>query len=222
MLNFERTIDLKTSLQGTIINDYAPLTLTINPSTLNVSSKIYKIEYIFEDDSKIQDLYYKPSTGNTLPFPSEEGDPRNYKIDKTFYITTTATSQLFGVSANIYQFGLINPTKIQFKLNLSCPVMDGDFGFFDKVQLLYTRIFGANNDILYVFESVNPNYYIPIVVNWNNKPKITPIVDLSSKTKRAYDLLKPFQNKNSENPYNIDFIDVQKIVDNDPNYPKCK
>lgn len=222
MLNFERTIDLKTSLQGTTINDYAPLTLTINPSTLNVSNKIYKIEYIFEDDSKTQDLFYKSSTSNTLPFPSEIGDPRNYKIDKTFYITTTATSQLFGVSANIYQFGLTNPTKIQFKLNLSCPVMDGDFGFFDKVQLLYTRIFGANNDILYVFESVNPNYYIPVVVNWNNKPKITQIVDLSSKTKRAYDLLKPFQNKNSENPYNIDFIDVQKIIDNDPNYPKCK
>lgn len=83
-------------------------------------------------------------------------------------------------------------------------------------------MFGVNNDVLYVFESVNPNYYIPVVVNWNNKPVIEPIVDLSSKSKRAYDVLKPFQNQIVENPYNIDFVDKQKEVGNDPNYPNCK
>jgi hypothetical protein len=224
MLNFEKTINLTTSLHNTTISDYAPLSLTINPSTLNVSKKIYKIEYIFDDEIKTQTLFYKKPTTETLPFLTEIGDPRNYKCNKTFYITSTATSQIFGVSANVYQLGVTNPTKIEFKLNLNAPIMDGTNAnaFFDSVQLLYTRMFGVNNDILYVFESVNPNYYIPVVVNWNNKPVIEPIVDLSSKSRRAYNILKPFQNQNVETPYNIDFVDKQKEVENDPNYPDCK
>lgn len=224
MLNFEKTINLTTSLHNITISDYAPLSLTINPSSLIVSKKIYKIEYIFDDEIKTQNLFYKSTTTETLPFPSEKGDPRNYKCNKTFYITSTATSQVFGISANVYQFGVTNPTKIQFKLNLNAPIMDGTNAnaFFDSVQLLYTRMFGVNNDILYVFESVNPNYYIPVVVNWNNKPVIQTIVDLSSKSRRAYDILKPFQNQNVENPYNIEFVDKQKEVENDPNYPDCK
>lgn len=224
MLNFEKTINLTTSLHNTIISDYAPLNLIINPSTLIVSKKIYKIEYIFDDEIKTQTLFYKKPTTETLPFLTEIGDPRNYKCNKTFYITSTATSQIFGVSANVYQLGVTNPTKIEFKLNLNAPIMDGTNAnaFFDSVQLLYTRMFGVNNDILYVFESVNPNYYIPVVVNWNNKPVIEPIVDLSSKSRRAYNILKPFQNQNVENPYNIDFVDKQKEVEDDPNYPDCK
>jgi len=224
MLNFERTINLTTSLHNTTISDYAPLSLTINPSSLIVSKKIYKIEYIFDDETKIQSLFYKKTTTETLPFQSEIGDPRNYKCNKTFYITSTSTSQVFGISANVYQIGLSTPTKIEFKLNLNAPIMDGNNAnaFFDSVQLLYTRMFGVNNDILYVFESVNPNYYIPVVVNWNNKPVIEPIVDLSSKSRRAYNILKPFQNQNVENPYNIDFVDKQKEVENDTNYPDCK
>jgi hypothetical protein len=222
MLNFERTINLTTSLHNTITSVYAPLNLTINPSTLIVSKKIHKIEYIFDDETKIQSLFYKKTTTETLPFPSEIGDPRNYKCNKTFYITSTATSQFFGISANVYQIGVTNPIKIEFKLNLISPKMDGTGGFFDSVQLLYTRMFGINNDILYVFETVDPNYYIPVVVNWNKKPIIEPIVDLSSKSRRAYDILQPFQNSNVENPYNIDFVDKQKEVENDPNYPDCK
>jgi hypothetical protein len=224
MLNFEKTINLTTSLHNTTISDYAPLSLTINPSSLIVSKKIYKIEYIFDDEIKTQTLFYKSDTTETLPFQSEIGDPRNYKCNKTFYITSTATSQVFGISANVYQLGVTNPTKIEFKLNLNAPIMDGTNAnaFFDSVQLLYTRMFGVNNDVLYVFESVNPNYYIPVVVNWNNKPVIEPIVDLSSKSRRAYNILKPFQNQNVENPYNIDFVDKQKEVENDPNYPDCK
>jgi hypothetical protein len=224
MLNFEKTINLTTSLHNTITSFYAPLSLTINPSSLIVSKKIYKIEYIFDDEIKTQTLFYKLSTTETLPFSAEIGDPRNYKCNKTFYITSTATSQVFGISANVYQLGVTNPTKIQFKLNLNAPIMDGtdENAFFDSVQLLYTRMFGVNNDVLYVFESVNPNYYIPVVVNWNNKPVIEPIVDLSSKSRRAYNILKPFQNQNVENPYNIDFVDKQKEIENDPNYPDCK
>ena len=222
MLNFEKTINLTTSLHNTLISYYAPLTLTINPSTLNVSKKIHKIEYIFDDETKIQSLFYKKTTTETLPFPNEIGDPRNYKLNKTFFITSTATSQVFGIIANVYQIGVTNPTKIEFKLNLTSPKMDGMGGFFDSVQLLYTRMFGVNNDILYVFETVDPNYYIPVVVNWNKKSIIEPIVDLSSKSRRAYDILQPFQNSNVENPYSINFVDKQKEIENDPNYPDCK
>jgi hypothetical protein len=222
MLNFETSLNLTTSLHNTINNFYAPLKLTINPSTLNISKKIHKIEYIFEDETKIQSLFYKKTTTETLPFQSEIGDPRNYKCNKTFYITSTATSQVFGISVNVYQIGVTNPTKIEFKLNLTSPKMDGTGGVFDSVQLLYTRMFGVNNDILYVFETIDPNYYIPVVVNWNKKPIIKPVIDLSSKSRRAYDILQSFQNSNVENPYNIDFVDKQKEVENDPNYPDCK
>ena len=221
MLKFERTVDLKTSINNTLIWDYAPLSLTINPSALNVSKKIYKIDYIFDDETKTQKLFYKSSTTDILPIPLEIGDPRNYKINKTFYITSTASSQTYGVSVYVYQIGVTTPTKIKFTLNLNAPTMDGDFGFFDRLQLLQARMFGVNNDILYVFESVNPNYYIPVIVNWNNKPVYKPVIDLSYKSKRAYSSLQPFQNKNFENPHNIDFVDIQKEADSDPNYPNC-
>jgi len=223
MLNFERTIDLKTTTHNTIVSDYAPLSLTINPSALSVSKKIYKIDYIFDDETKTQKLFYKSSTTDILPIPLEIGDPRNYKINKTFYITSTASSQTYGVSVYVYQIGVTTPTKIEFKLNLSKPKMDGSVSgtVFDSVELLYTRIFGVNNDILYVFETKNPCYYLPVIVNWTNKPIPENIINLQSTSRRAYTVLQPFQNKNYENPYTIDFVDRQKEADSDPNYPKC-
>lgn len=217
MLNFEKTIDLSTSLDNTTFNDYAPLSLTINPSSLNVSKKIYKIEYVFDDEIKTQTFFYKKTTADVLPFPSEIGDPRNYTIHKTFYITSSAsTTQNFGVTANVYQFGVSTPTKIKINLNLSAPKMDGTGGIFNSVELLYTRIFGVNNDILYVFESVNPSYYIPVVINWESIPQVKPKIDLSSKSLRAFDVTRPFQITDVENPYNIKFIDKQKILEVDP------
>jgi hypothetical protein len=225
MLKFERTVNLTTSINNTTILDYAPLVLTINPATLDVSSKIYKIEYIFDDaDNKTQKLFYKSSTTENLPFPSEIGDPRNYKTNKTFYFTSTAFSQTYGVSAYVYQMGVVNPTKIEFKLRLTKPKMDGKVAgaVFDAVELLYTRIFGVNNDILYVFETKDPCYYLSVVVNWNKKPIPENIINLQSTSKRAYTVLQPFQNRNYENPYTIDFVDRQKEADDDPNYPDCK
>jgi hypothetical protein len=224
MLKFERTVDLKTSINNTIISDYAPLTLTLNPSSLNVSKKIYKIDYIFDDETITQKLFYKSTTNNTIPFPLEIGDPRNYKINKTFYFTSTASTQTYGISAYVYQIAVANPTKIEFKLILSKPKMDGQVtnAIFDAVELLYTRIFGVNNDILYVFETKNPCYYLPVVVNWTKKPIQENILNLQPKSNRSYTVLQPFQNKNYENPYTIDFVDKQKEADDDPNYPDCK
>ena len=227
MLAFERTINLSTNLNNTFVTDYAPLSLTIDPGYLIVSKKIYKINYIFEDETITKNLYYSNEVDESLPIQTEVGDPRNYKINKKLHLSKSDIQQRKKIIVEIYQIGVSTPTIIILYVDLIAPTLDGsNNGFFDNVNLLYSRMFGVNNDILYVFESKNPNYYIPIVVNWNNRIIPKKIVQFIKNNSRAYDVLQPFQkssdqNSEAENPYNIDFVNVQDQVNKDPNYPKC-
>lgn len=224
MIKFKKLLNLKKSTSNSTVTSYAPLELYIQPSDLDITKKIHKIDYIFDDSTITQKLFYKKTTTDTIPYPDEIGDPRNYIVNKTFYFTTTGYSQTYGVSAHIYEMGVSQPTKIEFNVYLRKPPMDGNVqnAVFQSVELLYTRIFGVNNDILYVFETSNPCYYLPIIVNWTNRPIVENMIGLNSTTKRrAYRILQPFQNKNYENPYTIEFTNKQEEADNDPNFPGC-
>lgn len=223
MLNFERTINLKTDVHNSTYSDYAPLKLTVDPRSLEVANKIHRIEYIFDNlETRNQNLFFTASATNGYPFPKEVGDPRHYPQIKTFYLPNKMT-HTYGITANVYQIGLTTPTKITFKLNLSAPKMDGEIlSVFTSVNLIYTRMFGVNNDILYVFETTEPNYYIPLIINWTSRPVIVPEI-IIDKGYRPYKIFEPYENQMVSNGFeHIDFINKQHKYDSDPTYPNCK
>ena len=69
-------------------------------------------------------------------------------------------------------------------------------GYFQEMHLVGTRMFGPNNDILYMFESINPNYVIPALVNWKSRPMISNPSMIPNSSYRPYRLLQPFENAN--------------------------
>jgi hypothetical protein len=223
MVFFERTIRLTKSINNLKYGGYAPLSLTLNPSSLDVDGKIYDIEYIFDDEKIHQTYFYTTSTNLSYPFPNDLGDPRNYILNKKIYLPYNKTTHNFVVTANVHQIGYALPTKITFNLNLSAPKMDGNIlPYFEKVHLASSRIFGVENHILYVFESKNPSYYIPFITNWENKPTPTP-TPTPTKMYRPYKIYGPYEDQKLTNGYeHINFINQQEIYDNYASYPNCK
>jgi hypothetical protein len=222
MLEFGTDLLLIPSTNNRVLTGYAPFTLSINPSSISVpfGRKIYKIEYIFDDlEIRTQSLFIAPTGNTNVPFRFEVGDPRNYKQKKTFYLPNVYKKD-YQITTNIYAVGIANPTIISFYLSLSAPVMDGTLnGYFSSVNLAHTRMFGVNNDILYVFETKNPDYFIPVIFNWKSRPVIPePIV--IDEGYRPFRLFEPYEDQKSTNIYtNIDFVNEQANYDDDPNYP---
>ena len=68
------------------------------------------------------------------------------------------------------------------------------FAYFDEVHLIGTRMFGTENEILYMFESINPNYILPVLVNWKTRP-LKNIVRTIDNSYAPYKLLAPFENE---------------------------
>jgi hypothetical protein len=63
-----------------------------------------------------------------------------------------------------------------------------------EVHLVGSRMFGPDDDILYLFESIEPNYILPVLVNWNNKPAPAPKITIPPEY-RPFKLLSPFENE---------------------------
>lgn len=214
MLNFSQDILLKQSLSGTTINSYAPFTLSINPSGIDgLTTKVYKIEYYFSNSKKInQTWFYQTSAVNSgLAYQYDVGDPRNYSQNHTYYLPNTYTFD-YPVSCKIFQIGNSNPITISFTIRLSAPKMDGTLnGFFSAVHLNYTRMFGYENNILYVFETENPKYFIPVVFNWKNRPVKPPEI-IIDEGYRPYRIFEPYENERVSNAYeHIDFFNDQEF-----------
>lgn len=196
------------------INSYGPITLTFNPSAIQLPKKISRIVYNFSDGSPdiIHSFYFSPTSieTNNYPYPQEPGDPRNFTVTKKFY-TSQFFTKSFTVIANIYQFGIEQPSSIYYVINIISPKIDGknpDGSIsFEEVNLISTRMFGVNDDILYVFETKNPSYVLPILVNWEQNPTIpllnTNILPLSS---TAFRLLQPYELDSLNNNPNIKII----------------
>lgn len=207
---------------NSVITGYAPFTLSINPSAIYFPTgrKIYKIEYIYDDLETVNQTLFIAPTSQDLPYSFETGDPRNYKQIKTFYLPNVYKKD-YKITVNTYFTGIVDPSKITFHLSLSAPQMDGTMnGVFSSVHLAHIRMFGIENNILYIFESKNPNYYIPVIFNWKNRPEAPPPV-LIDDSYRPFRLFEPYENQKSTNVYkNIDFFNDQGAYDEDPNYPK--
>jgi len=185
------------SIANQTINSFAPYTLTINPLNLSLNKKIRQIDYIWGDGS-MDSQTFKPD-------PNINGDPKNYPKTKNF-VSKNSKLSVYIITINIYLFGESKPSSFTINLNLQNPSLDqGINKLFNEVHLIKTRMFGADNQILYTFETQNPNNILMSLVKWKPIPKqqIT-----ASQLSRPYNLVSPFANKfNNTNPdiKNIDF-----------------
>lgn len=197
-----------------VIDSYGPITLTFNPSALKLPKKINRIVYNFDDGtpSITNSFYYSltsPETSN-YPFPLEPGDPRNFKITKTF-ATNKYFQKTFNVYADVFQVGVYDPARILYIINVRAPEMDGENAngtvFLEEMHLVSTRMFGANDDILYVFETKNPNYIVPFILNWEKKPKVSVVEsNIELKPQRPYRMLQPQEIENINSNSSIKII----------------
>lgn len=74
---------------------------------------------------------------------------------------------------------------------------NGDLYYYtvdSEVHLVGSRMFGPNDDILYFFERLNPNYILPVLVNWDKKSN--PVAEITIPPEyRPFELLAPFENE---------------------------
>jgi len=196
-MNYSETVYLGTP--GTVtINGNAPFTLSIIPTNINVPNKIREIYYNYNDGTSDQQILFPANSANyvNLPFPLEPGDPRNYNKSKTFYTEKKLTS--YTTTVSVFQFSSSTPSIYNIDLNLSAPylenISEGD-GYFESLHLRSTRMYGVDNKILYVFESSNPNYLLPVNVDWTLRPQARAAEAQAISSYRSYKLLQPYENE---------------------------
>lgn len=159
------------------ISGVSPLTLTINPQFVEPSSKVYKIEYLFDDGSEtlVRKLTVNPDQSDfSLPFPLEPGDPRNFTETHNF-VLQKEDARKFVIHIRIYSIinQVISENYNQYTINLKllAPVLysvdANKKNYFKDIHLISTRMFGPDNTILYNFESFSPQYFLPTIVKWH-------------------------------------------------------
>lgn len=209
----------KTEIKEYVYNFYAPVEITFNPSDIDSNGKIYKIEYTLNDQTITQTFFHSNSSSEVLPISSEIGDPRNYNQVVRF----TLDDDLQRTTLNyikIYEYGKKEPYQILYTINLKAPPIEGKNGFFDEIHLIGNKLFDFDDKVLYMFESYNPQYVLPVVVNWN---KTNNSVLLQRQRAKKYDfkryrVLEPFEIQNGQNS-NItggDFIESTSYIIDDP------
>jgi hypothetical protein len=206
------TVDQQT-FSETNLNAIAPFTLNLDPKLLELNGKIYKIDYDFGDGNTFsQKYFYSSKTNNLLNYPNDIGDPRNYTISNTYYLTDNIAKYV-QVSVKIYELGNTTPSDYFVNLNLNTPNLDGEVdGYFKNIHLISTKMFGPDDKILYVFESDEPNYILPAIVKWGEDPKIIQSRIVVDKLPRLFNVLLPFEDEfyNANSNLNINSVDGLK------------
>jgi hypothetical protein len=214
LINLENT-----QIQEYIYNLYAPVDVTFDPSYIKTDGKIYKIEYSLDGQLITQNFFPSNSSSEVLPISSEIGDPRNYK--QTFRYTLDDELQKTILNyIKVYEYGNKNSRQILYTINLTAPPLEGRFGLFDEIHLIGNKLFDFDDKVLYMFESYNPQYVLPVVVNWN---KTNNSVLLERQKARRYDfkryrVLEPFEIQNNQNS-NIkggDFVENTSYLIDEP------
>jgi hypothetical protein len=182
-MNNSGTVSLSTSLFYNI-SGYSPFILTIDPLNIITTDSPYKISYDFGDG-----IYFDQS----LPLVFINSNSQTH-----LYSLSTVGNKNYNVKVNIYTFG---SSPVEYNINLlllNSPIettytgSSSISGYFNEVHLVGSRMFGPNNDILYMFESITPNYILPVMVNWKKKP-ISPPITISIPNNRPFTLLAPFE-----------------------------
>jgi len=225
MSNFSETISLSSGGPYDIIVDdkLAPFNLTISPINLSgFDNKVRAIEYIWGDGQTDMINFEFITTSNPyLPFPLEVGNPLNYIQEHVFYSKDLNLS-IYNVKVNVYFFGTSNVSTFNVNLKLKNPDLEyTKNGYFSEFHLIKTKMFGANNTILYVFQTQNPDYILMSNVKWDSLP--TAMTIAPSSLSRPYGYVLPFVNRfNSRIPVNdginpIPYITASINIDNGGN-----
>jgi hypothetical protein len=223
-MNYSQSVEL-TNPTTINIEGTAPFTLTIMPSTISGLNKIRKIEYLYGDGTSEEQVLFPANSANYngLPYPLEPGDPRNYNKVKTFYVDSNNTT--YTTTINVYQIAVSSPSSYTINVSLSAPYLEnisGGNGYFEDVHLKSTRMYGVDNRILYVFESSNPNYLLPVNVDWKLRPQAQAEAQVIS-SYRAYKLLEPYENEISTSIDTVTHIgtvgEVAALPNPDPGIP---
>jgi hypothetical protein len=197
MVNFNQTVALNNESNNTNLTDYCPFTLNIEPKNLIFSKKIRAIEYIWGDGSTTL-INYKPSivSNTSLPFPTDIGNPLNYPQSHEYYSKDLNLS-IYNIVIKIYFFQTNDFETFNIELNLKNPDLQSIFNSkFNEFHLIKTRMFGPDNQLLYVFQSQNPNYILMSNVKW----KSLPISQVSiSPLNKSYGYSLPFDSSFSSN-----------------------
>jgi hypothetical protein len=210
---YSYTLDLNNTESGQVIIGSAPYTLTFDPTSVAFNRKVYKIVYDFGDgEVYTQKIFAKPRVKDvTLKYPEEIGDPRNYKITR-LYQTPKGSPASYQVSVVWYWIRIENLdtneenfVKKDFVINvipsgLNANPYDTVGHYFQDMHLASTRMFGADNTILYNFESSNPNYLLPTLVKWQPTP-INPIIKAlpPNQSPKRFNIQESFDFKNNLN-----------------------
>ena len=188
-MNNTGTVSLSTTIAQNI-SGYSPFSLIIDPSVLTTDNVLYKLSYDFGDGTYLDQL---------LTLETLENNPKSF-LQTHLYSLSTVGQETYNIKVNAYQFGEISTEYDISLLVLNPPiettttVSSGISGFFDEVHLVGSRMFGPNNDILYMFESVAPNYILPVMINWKQKPALPPVIP-SIPDIRPFRVLAPFENE---------------------------
>jgi len=176
---YNNTIYLTNNINITY-SSYAPFVLTVDPS--NISSaflnnkKIRQIDYVWGDGTTTSVLY--------KPDPTQDLNPKNYTQVKKF-LSKDLNLSVYYIFVNVYVFGSSTPKTYYITLNLKNPTLEN---YFEKVHLIKTRMFGADNQIVYAFETQNEENVLLSLVNWKLKPKEISIQELN----KPYEIVAPF------------------------------
>jgi hypothetical protein len=189
-MDHSKTVYLNTAYQA--ITGLSPFTLTINPSDISTSNKVYKLEYDFGDGTIV----------NQVLTTEDGGDPLSIQKTHVYYLTGNL-QKTFNINVNAYQFNTSLYSNYKISLNLKVPFLESivtsnsalsSTSYFDELHLVGSRMFGTDNEILYMFESINPNYILPVMVNWKSRPLET-IIKTIDNSYAPYKLLAPFENE---------------------------
>jgi hypothetical protein len=181
-----------------------PFNLVIDPSMClsfvnnSLSLKPYKITYDFGDGSPIltKSLTPRPNlTDESLTWSKEPGDPRNFRVSH-FYNLKNSNKQTFEINIKAHCFSdpssYIDGVSYKILLKLSPPsTLPNDY--FEDIHLHSVRMFGADNTVMYNFETQNPSYLLPTVVKWIFNPLESPSYPNLKSNNRPYTLKSAFE-----------------------------
>lgn len=183
-----KTVYLSNTLNLSITGNF-PFTLNICPTGIAdvYGSKTHRLEYDFGDGYRVT---------RSLSLDSNPID----NIETYTYISSVPTSKTINVKVRAYLVGSGSPYEYVINTTLYSPALENIDGYFSEVHLIGSRMFGKDNDMVYIFEGMNPDYIIPVVVNWKTRP-YDPISKVTkSPNYRPYRMLQPFEDENVTNP----------------------
>jgi hypothetical protein len=182
------------------ITGISPFTLTIDPIDVeNLLTGTY--------DKKIYNIVYDFGDGTIVSQPASifsNGDkPTLYPKTHTYNLKI-AEATSFQVNVFLYQVNSETPARFTSNVRLKAPSLEAssavnDNNMFESIHLVGTRMFGTDNNILYMFQSKNPDYLLPVILNWASKElvldEIQEVVREFIPDQRAFRLLMPFENE---------------------------